>query len=368
MYLASLRLKNWRNIEDAQVRLDPSVTVFVGGNAQGKTNILEAVNYLATASSHRTRQLGDLVRWGQTAAHISGEVLSGGILHVLECGLEGGRRILRRDGQDLARVGDLYGTLRITLFAWEDLGIVTGGPEARRRFLDMIVAQLQPGYIRILQQYRRAVRQRNNALHSLLSNNTAARPSALLDVWDSAVARLGGEVVTIRQQAVKKLAPIFESRYEPIAEETGIRLVYKTRLEGTRPEEISQSILDHFHKHRSRDIQLGATSVGPHRDDMTILLGNRPLATFGSQGQQRTAVLALRLAQAELLARESGEPSVLLVDDVVYELDRDRRRRFWESIPAQHQALVTTTDHRDLAVGRDYGGIYHVKNGCLDPA
>jgi DNA replication and repair protein RecF len=341
--------------------------MFVGPNAQGKTNVLEAVYYLATASSHRTHRHEDLVRWDQPAAHIRGEVISETTCHVLECGLEHGGRVVKRDDQPLARVGDLYGTLRVTLFASEDLNIVSGAPQERRRFLDMAVAQVRPGYVRLLQQYRRALRQRNEVLRSTPSGSGSNR-SPQLDVWDVSVAGLGGEVVAARQEAVRKLAPIFQNQYGGLAMEGTAILSYKTRCEGGSPAEIAQSILALLRLHRRSDLERGTTSLGPHHDDLSMALDGRHLSVFGSQGEQRTAALALRLAEAQLLAQESGEPPVLLVDDVLYEVDRDRRQRYWKGIPGEYQLLVTATDPRELAATRQCGGMFHVTSGSLHPA
>lgn len=367
MFLASLRMRNWRNIAATDLELKPGLTIFAGPNAQGKTNILEAVHYLATASSHRTHRQEELVFWGQPAAHIRGEVISGTTSHVLECGLEHGRRLLKRDDQPLHRVGDLYGTLRVTLFAPEDLEIVSGGPQERRRFLDMTVAQMRPGYVRLLQRYRRALRQRNQVLRSMRSSIGSIRDTEL-DVWDASLAELGAEVVAIRQEAVSKLAPIFQDQYDALAAEGAAKIAYKTRCKGESAGEISQSILALLRMHRRSDLERGMTAVGPHRDDFSITLEARELSTFGSQGERRTAALALRLAEAQLLAQESGEPPVLLIDDVVYEMDQDRRQRYWERIPDDYQLLVTATDHRELVATRSYGGMFHVTCGSLHPA
>ncbi|MFH1742081.1 MAG: DNA replication/repair protein RecF [bacterium] len=366
MYLTHLRLRNWRNIAAADLDLSPGLTIFAGPNAQGKTNILESVHFLATASSHRTRRDRELIQWGQPATHIRCEVTSGTTSHKLECGLEHSNRILKRDDQPLARVGDLYGTLRVTLFAPEDLEIIHGGPDRRRRFVDMTVAQMRAGYVRLLQTYRRALRQRNGILRSTRPGCQKSHDEQL-DIWDASVAELGGQVVAARREAIGKLTPIFQSHYNGLAAEETAALNYETRSEGESAAEIAESILTLLTTHRASDLDRGSTGYGPHRDDISIELENRPLAVFGSQGQRRTGALALRLAEAQLLEEESGESPVLLVDDVIYEMDQERRRRFWERIPDQYQLLVTATDHRELAAARRCGGMFHVNSGSLHP-
>jgi len=366
MFVATLRLRNWRNIESADLTLEPGLTVFVGANAQGKTNILEAVYYLATASSHRTRRNEDLIRWEQPAAHVRGEV-AGTINHVLECGLERKRRILKRDGEPLSRVGDLYGTLRAAFFTPEDLEIVSGSPEQRRRFLDMAVAQVRSGYVRLLQRYKKSVRQRNEVLRSHRGGSSSALENQL-QVWDMSLAKLGADIVTARTDAVNSLAPVFQEHYHGLAKEGVTDLSYQTRCEGESESELSESIVQHLQRYRQRDLERGTTTVGPHRDDLSITLDERPLAVFGSQGQRRSAALALRLAESQLLAQKTGEPPVLLIDDVLYEMDRERRRRFWERTPEEYQLLVTATDHQELAATRRCGGMFHVERGSIYPA
>ncbi len=367
MYVRTLRLRNWRNIENADLAFQPGLNVFVGANAQGKTNILEAVFYLATVSSHRTNRNEDLIHWDQPAAHIRGEVIDRTTSHMLECGLERRRRILKRDSESVSRVGDLYGTLRAAFFTPEDLEIVCGSPEQRRRFLDMAVAQTRPGYVRLLQRYRKIVRQRNEVLRS---SRGAVGPTldSQLHVWNVSLSELGAEIVAARKDAIQKLAPAFQEHYHGLAEEGTTSLDYPTRCEGDTLEELSRSILQQLDRTRQRDLDRGTTTVGPHREDLSITLEERAIAVFGSQGQRRTAALALRLAESQMLAEESGEPPVLLIDDVLYEMDKERRRRFWDRMPEEYQLLVTATDHQELAATRHCGGMFHVERGSIYPA
>jgi DNA replication and repair protein RecF len=367
MILTHLRLIHWRNIASAALELRPGLTVFTGQNAQGKTNILEGVHYLATASSHRTRRDQELIQWGESTAYIRGEITGPTTSHLVECGIEPGKRLLKHDGQPLARVGDLYGMVRVALFAPEDLEIIQGSPEHRRRFLDMTIAQMQAGYLRLLQQYRRALRQRNQVLRSLKANGMHSEIPQL-EVWDRSVADLGGQIAAARRVAIGKLGPILREHYHGLAEQESVEIGYDSRSEGVLPTEIADSILDLLRTHRHSDVERGSTEYGPHRDDITITLDGRSVAVFGSQGQRRTSALALRLSEAQLLAEECGEPPVLLVDDVIYEMDRERRGRFWTRIPENYQLLVTATDHRELAAARECGGMFHVENGSIRPA
>ena len=335
MRLRRLQLRNHRNYAQLDLVPGPGVNVFIGANGQGKTNLLEAVAMLALSSSPRSRRELELVGPVAPVAHIEAEVESAGITAELAITLtiEGdrARRLIEVDGVR-RRAFDLPGRFRVTLFWPDDLGLVKAGPELRRRFLNQMLVQVEPGYARALAGLKRVLEQRNSLLKRIASGDADGDE---LDVWDQELVKLGGEVAAARAEAVLELQPEAARSHAEIAD--GERL--EIRYEGP-PQDLAEAV----HNSLAEDLRRGSTTVGPHRDDVRVLLQGQEARAYSSQGQQRTAVVSLKLAEAALVARRTGERPVLLLDDVLSELDAERRAALLRQVADAGQVIITSVE------------------------
>ncbi|MFB3784757.1 MAG: DNA replication/repair protein RecF [bacterium] len=365
MMLSSLLARNFRVFQEINLTFEPGMQLFLGRNAQGKTSLIEAVLFLATSLSHRTRREDELIRWGETAAFLRGITEGPAGERVIECGLEKKRKALKIDGKPLPRVGDLYGCLRTVLFAPEDLAIVGGGPLERRRFLDMAIAQLDPGYIPLLQNYRRALRHRNHLLKRL--QTARGGPGwRELETWDQPFVEYAVQVVRRRVETLERLGPLVKHYYSGLADDGPLEITYSPRLEPD-PEAIRTYLQERMIRGRPAEIERGSTLSGPHRDDLLLELAGKNLGWYGSQGQRRAAALALRLGEARLSFEGTDEWPLLLIDDVVYEMDNTRRTRFWDRMETAGQLLVTATEREHLGAGVKPARIFRVEHGSIYP-
>lgn len=335
MLLRSLRLRNHRNYAELDLTPGPGVNVFIGANGQGKTNLLEAVAMLALSTSPRSRRELELIGPVAQMSRIEAEVESAGLKAELAISLnlegERARRVIEVDGVR-RRAFDLPGRFRVTLFWPDDLGLVKAGPELRRRFLNQMLVQVEPGYARALAGLKRVLEQRN----SLLKQISAGEQSGdVLEPWNIELIRLGGEVVAARSAAVRELEPDAATYHAEIAGGERLKISY------LGPQD---NLAEAVHNSLTEDLRRGSTTVGPHHDDVRILLGGQEARAYGSQGQQRTAVVSLKLAEAALVARRTGERPVLLLDDVLSELDGERRAALLRQVAGEGQVIITSVE------------------------
>jgi DNA replication and repair protein RecF len=311
--------------------------VFIGANGQGKTNLLEAVAMLALSASPRAKKDLELVGPLTPASRIEAEVESGDrtVNISISLHLEGERvrRVVEVDGAR-RRAFDLPGHFRVTLFWPDDLGLVKAGPDMRRRFLNQMLVQIEPGYARALAGLRRVLEQRNSLLRRIAAGGRG-EDGAVLDAWDRELVEIGSQIVAARAKAVTELGPEAARCQAEIACGETLEVSY----EGP-PANLAEAV----YNSRAEDLRRGATSVGPHRDDIRLLLGGQDARAYGSQGQQRTAVVSLKLAEAALIARRTGERPVLLLDDVLSELDRERRAALLKEVTGDGQVIVTSVE------------------------
>ncbi len=335
MRLRRLRLRNHRNYAQLDLVPGPGINVFIGANGQGKTNLLEAVAMLALSSSPRSRRELELVGPVAPMTRIEGNVESAGITAELAITLtmegERARRVIEVDGVR-RRAFDLPGRFRVTLFWPDDLGLVKAGPELRRRFLNQMLVQVEPGYARALAGLKRVLEQRNSLLKRIAGGEAGGDE---LEVWNRELVKLGGEVAASRAAAVLELQPEAARRHAEIAD--GERL--EIRYEGP-PQDLAEAV----HNSLAEDLRRGSTTVGPHHDDIRVLLQGQEARSYSSQGQQRTAVVSLKLAEAALVARRTGERPVLLLDDVLSELDAERRAALLRQVTDAGQVIITSVE------------------------
>ncbi|MEG4392737.1 AAA family ATPase [Microcoleus sp. BROC3] len=384
MYLKTLHLRQFRNYFDQKVAFDAPKTILVGNNAQGKSNLLEAVELLSTLKSHRVGRDRDLILDSKPSGQIDAtlERQTGAIDLALTL-RSAARRTLKLNGEPLRRHLDFLSILNVVQFSCLDLDLVRGGPEGRRNWIDRLVIQLEPIYAHILQQYNQILRQRNALLKRSkeirkaefsesfdkirfiapespelenkedlpLPNSQFPIPSSELALWDAQLATAGARVIRRRDRILERLMPLARNWHRSISGsaevldvkydaniEVGAELIAKDNLEGVR-----QAFLEKIQKRAIAEQFQGTTLVGPHRDDITFTINNTPARQYASQGQQRTLVLALKLAELQLIEEVVGEAPLLLLDDVLAELDLSRQNQLLETIQERFQTLITTT-------------------------
>ncbi|MFJ3962150.1 DNA replication/repair protein RecF [Streptomyces sp. NPDC090036] len=369
MHVSHLSLADFRSYARAEVPLDPGVTAFVGPNGQGKTNLVEAIGYLATLGSHRVSSDAPLVRMGADRAIIRAAVTQGERQQLVELELNPGRANRARiNRSSQVRPRDVLGIIRTVLFAPEDLALVKGDPGERRRFLDELVTARSPRMAAVRSDYERVLKQRNTLLKSAaMARRHGGRSLDLstLDVWDQHLARTGAELLAQRLDLIATMLPLADKAYEQLAPGGGpLGLAYKSSAgepvdsgAARTREDLYEVLLAALAEVRRQEIERGVTLVGPHRDDVLLRLGELPAKGYASHGESWSYALALRLASYELLRSEGSEP-VLILDDVFAELDTRRRERLAELVAPGEQVLVTAAVDDDVPgvlVGTRFG-------------
>ncbi len=363
MRVERLILRNFRNYAALNVDFTNNVNIFIGENAQGKTNILEAIYLGAVGRSHRTAEDDDLVKWEENSASVDLFFTRQGVAHQLGFRLISGKNKEIIFNEYPIKPREVVGSLNVVLFSPEDLWLIKGLPNLRRRFLDIEISQALPLYYRQLLQYNRVITQRNNLLKKIAERKAQAD---LLESWDEQLAKLAAFIVGKRLEAVKKLGMLANLMHRRLtASRENLAFAYVM----TGGEDADYSNLQPWYSRRlasARDIDIlrGSTSVGPHRDDILLKVNGKDLRNFGSQGQQRTGILALKLAELEFLKSETGEYPVLLLDDVMSELDGMRREQLLSFIRDRVQTFITATDQSLLPAVRA-GHYYRISAGAI---
>ncbi len=346
MYLKNLHLRQFRNYKQQQVEFTAPKTILVGNNAQGKSNLLEAVELLATLRSHRMARDRDLIQEGAAGAQILATLeRETGVSNLTITLRRNGRRTVAINGENLRRQMDFLGVVNAVEFSSLDLELVRGGPDGRRQWLDMLLIQLEPIYTHILQQYNQVLRQRNAFLRSCQQSGKIPQPEELA-IWNAQLVTAGTRVMRRRERAIQRLVPIathWHSSISGCTEKLQIRYVPSVAVEGNEPQQIQPAFLDKIQQRATAELHQGTTLVGPHRDEVELTIDYTPARQYGSQGQQRTLVLALKLAELQLIEEVVGEPPLLLLDDVLAELDPYRQNQLLDAIQDRFQTLITTT-------------------------
>ncbi|HEY9820039.1 MAG TPA: DNA replication/repair protein RecF [Candidatus Sericytochromatia bacterium] len=355
MYLKTLHLVQFRNYRVAQIDFDAPKTILVGNNAQGKSNLLEAVELLATLKSHRSTRDRELVLEDTDVGQIRANLERGyGSVELALTLRNQGRRTVALNQESLRRQLDFLGVLNAVQFSSLDLELVRGAPERRRNWLDSILTQLEPIYAHILQQYNQVLRQRNALLKKIrtiraegrIDESSSRDYDSQLALWDAQLATAGSRVTRRRARVLERLAPLAAAWHASISAATEVlEITYapNVTLEKDDPEGVQQAFLDKIQQRRLPEQVHGTTLVGPHRDEVEFTINQTPARSYGSQGQQRTLVLALKLAELKLIEEVVGEPPLLLLDDVLAELDLNRQNQLLEAIQDRFQTLITTT-------------------------
>lgn len=350
MYLATLSLQNFRNYADLQIQFSAGLNVIYGDNAQGKTNILEAIYYLATGKSHRTSRDQELIREGSSSLAAQAAVVrkTGELALELAVGHET-RKQLKINGTPEKKIAKLVGNLAAVFFSPDDLQLLKGSPAGRRRFLDIELSQISQTYLYHLISYNRAVTQRNTLLKQDPVDMT------LLAIYDEQLLTAGAQLITRRAAAIQRLSHL-AARFHSVLSDGQEALTLEYQSQGAEPgqtpgvSEVTERLFSQMQQRQREEIRRQITLVGPHRDDIGFWINQRDAKLYGSQGQQRTAVLALKLAELHFMAEEMGEYPILLLDDVASELDPHRREYLLNAVQDGVQTFVSCTDLEDLMV------------------
>lgn len=351
MYLKTLELHNFRNYADLVVEFGSGINVLLGENAQGKTNLLESIYFLALTRSHRTNSDRDLISWKTKAARVSGSVQKEHTVTPLEINLSSKGKNAKVNHLEQSRLSQYVGQLNVILFAPEDLSIVKGSPAVRRKFIDMEFGQMSSKYLYNSAQYRSVLKQRNQYIKQLQFNPKGDQ--VYLDVLSDQLAAHGAEIIFQRIQFLKKLEKWSQEVHKEISQgKEKLSFQYVSPISSDQvdtTEKIYAALQALFQKQREKELQQGKTLVGPHLDDVRFMVNDKNVSTFGSQGQQRTTALSVKLAEIDLMKEETGEYPVLLLDDVLSELDDSRQTHLLTAIQNKVQTFITTTSLSGVA-------------------
>ncbi|GEL14987.1 DNA replication/repair protein RecF [Pediococcus cellicola] len=350
MYLENISLHNFRNYTDLKAEFVPGVNVLLGANAQGKTNLLESIYVLALTRSHRTSNDRDLINWDANSAQLATRVHKNLSSMPLELEISSKGKRARVNHLEQSKLSQYIGQLNVILFAPEDLSLVKGSPAIRRRFIDMEFGQMSSRYLYNLAQYRTILKQRNQYLKQLKFK--AKQDKVFLGVLSDQLAAYGAEIIFQRRQFLKKLEKWAQQLHTQISlgkEKLTFEYVSQIATDGLSVEQLYDALQKAFVSHEERELQQGTTLVGPQRDDVRFLVNGKNVQTFGSQGQQRTTALSVKLAEIDLMKEETGEYPVLLLDDVLSELDDDRQTHLLKTIQNKVQTFLTTTSLSGIA-------------------
>lgn len=361
MRLCSVSIANFRNVPSVHIEPSDRFNLFYGFNGQGKTNLLEAIYLLGNPRSFRTSRLSELIRHGESQANIFGSVVSAGIENKLRFVIEAAGRKVDIDGKVVNKASELHGKLNSVLFSPDDTGMVRMGPETRRRYLDRVVYMGDIRYLQCWHSYQRILKQRNQ----LLKNSDMSG----LDVWTEKLAESGAEVIERRLKFIKVLNEKLQQYYSTISgnSETA-RITYEPDgIQSEVEEDICGELLELLKRHQRSDERYGTTTAGPHRDDLKFIMDDKPLKAFGSQGQQKSFILALKMAEMDNLQDIFGEAPLLLLDDMSSELDARRKHNLMEFLTSREiQVFITTTERSPaLLKAAPHCAVFQVENGNL---
>ena len=353
MYIEKIKLQNFRNYEQLELSLNKDINIIYGNNAQGKTNILEAIFLSSFGKSFRTNKEKEMIRFNEQRCLVE--------IFYQKKNRDGKVKIeistkkqISLNGVKLKKLSELLGNINIVIFTPDDINILKDGPASRRRFLDMMIGQLRPNYVYNLNMYLKTIEQRNNYLRQIREEN---KPEEMLEIWDENLAEYGEKIYIYRNEFIKKLLNKINNIHKNITDaKEEIRIEYLSNCDN------KENYLKLLKERRKLDIIKGYTTKGIHRDDFVIYINDKEVSTYGSQGQNRTAVLSLKLSELQVVYDEIGEYPILLLDDFMSELDEVRRKNFLNNIK-NTQVILTGTDKIELS-DVEYSSV-NVKEGKI---
>lgn len=367
MQIKNLRLKDFRNYSSLNIEFVDTFNIIYGNNAQGKTNIIEAIFLCASGRSHRTSKDNELLKYEAVNFNIKLQFSKAFSEEEIQISFnQEERKKIRINEIPIKKLGDLMGHLNAVIFSPEDLLIIKQGPSERRRFVDITLSQLRPSYFFDLQQYAKILLQRNILLKRIPLQKELEET---LDIWNKHLIHTGSRIMNARKEFIGRLDALSSIRHEKLTnKEEKLQLVYSPSFEFKQDmskEEIEEVFAQVLQRNKWKEIQKGTTVYGPHRDDIDIVLNGESTKIYGSQGQQRTSVLSIKLAEIDLMKEETGEYPVLLLDDVLSELDDRRKEYLLDNIDGM-QTFVTCTDNRFFNRSFDKAAFFHIEKGAIE--
>ena len=359
MIVESLKLQNYRNYEYLNMNFDEKINIIYGDNAQGKTNILESMYVCATSKSHRGSKDREIIRFDNDESHIKVNVKKNDMNYRIDMHLKKNKpKGIAVNGIPIKRAVELFGILNIVFFSPEDLNIIKNGPSERRRFIDMELSQLDKIYLDCLINYNKVVNQRNSLLKEYAFSGREDIISSL-DIWDMQLVKYGNDVIKSREKFVKEINDLVKSIHTKLSgDREQLEIIYEPCVK-------EQDFESELVRVRDRDLKFKCTNIGPHKDDMCFLINGMDVRKYGSQGQQRTAALSLKLAEIELVKQIIHDTPVLFLDDVLSELDSRRQNFLLDSI-GNIQTMITCTGHDEFINNRfSINKIFKVVNGTV---
>lgn len=358
MYIENIKLSNYRNYDDEFIEFNNKINIIYGNNAQGKTNLIEAIYLCATSKSHRFSFDKELIKIGEKEGNIHLSFNKNDISESIHIQLnKNNKKKIAINKIELKKISDLFGSIHVIIFSPEDLGLIKKGPKERRRFIDFELSQLNPIYMYYLSHYYKVLKQRNKLMKT---NNKKTDEEVLIDVWDLELIKYGIKVIEMRKKFIDELKPIIRKKHYFLSgkkEKISIKYNQNTTIKNYKNE---------LKVNRYKDKIKGTTSVGPHRDDIDFIIDNMNIKKYGSQGQQRTAALALKLAEIDLVKKKIEDTPILLLDDVLSELDSNRQKYLMNHIK-EIQTFITCTEldnFKEIEKKKDIS-FYKIKNGEL---
>ncbi len=353
MYIRQLSLNDFRNYEKLELDLDKGINILKGDNAQGKTNVLEAIYLCATARSHRTHKEKEIIRWGREYAHVNIHLQKNYVQDIIDFHLSQKSKAAAINKMPIHKLGELFGCINMVMFSPEDLQLIKSNPKERRRFIDIELCQIDKLYYYALRQYHKVLKQRNLALKQY----AVYKDSSMIDVWDNQLEEYAEELIRKRLDFIEELNLIAKDIHHDISGgKERLQVIYEPSVS---LEEFKSKLL----KYREKDIVYQTTSVGPHRDDLSFQINDMDVKVYGSQGQQRTVVLSMKLAELNIMTKYIGEEPILLLDDVLSELD-DKRQKDLFKYTANIQTLITCTGiEQSVWNTQKIGKLYYVNDG-----
>ena len=351
MHIKNILLENFRNYDNQEINLNENINIIYGNNAQGKTNIIESLFLCAYGKSFRAKKDKELIKFDKELCKVEVSYSKIDREGTIKAEIND-KKTFFVNGVKQNKISDIIGKINVVIFTPDDIEIIKDGPQKRRRFLDMMISSLRPNYLHLLNSYNKVLEQRNNFLRQIKLEN---KNPAMLDIWDEQLSEYSFKIYEYRKYFIEKIANSIEDIHSLITKcgKEDIKIKYISNSKN------KESFLENLKKSRAVDIKRGFTATGVHRDDFMIYINSRPVSIFGSQGQQRTAILTLKLCELKIVKEEIGDTPILLLDDYMSELDEKRRTSFLENIKG-NQVIITCTDRIDL---ENESSIYYVENG-----
>lgn len=351
MYIKKIKLENFRNYENQEIEFNKNINIIYGNNAQGKTNIIEAIFLCAMGKSFRDKKDKDLIKFEEDSSKLKLEYEKTDREGTIEAIINDKKTFLL-NGVKQSKVSDIIGKINVVIFTPDDIDIIKEGPQRRRKFLDMMISSLKPNYIHLLNKYNKVIEQRNTYLRQIKYDG---KEKSLLDIWDEQLSEISFEIYKYRNYYINEFCKKIQDIHNLITKSGKEDIEIKYLSNGKTKDEFWKKLKNNL----NIDISRGYTSSGIHRDDFSIYINNKDVSVFGSQGQQRTATLTLKMCELSVVKEEIGESPILLLDDFMSELDGERRNSFLENI-SKNQVIITCTDK--IEISKD-SNIFFVEKG-----